>query len=291
MIIMGYSIDNKIDSDTSVLLTERTRSIDISEITEISIWDFSDLKSEINIPSAELEKWYNWYLYKNAYYYLKKRDTISNILNELLGEYISRYMELPTISYDLVADKTNNKVVGLLSKNFRRKDKRYKPSYKLNIFDNIYFNGCLFSMISHSKLHKTLCRLIVKDFYTCLKDRDINVICEKKLFGLNLGVSYDYEISFDKEDFDAPYYSPLFKNIFDYNYPIPITIDTICAMLEYNKYLGEQLDKMLEFDMVRALDNIRDAYKIFIPSEIEEYYLEFNKERKEHLKDKISKRL
>lgn len=195
-------------------------------------------------------------------------------------------MELPTINYELALEK--DKIIGLLSKNFRNKDKYYKLACKLSRLDLFRFNYYLSKFSEDKEIHKKLCRLLIKDFYTCLRDREINVLCEKGMCSLDLAPCFDFERAFNEESFENNYCNPLFKDILKRKHK-SITLDTLSAMLEYDDYLREQLDKMLEFDMVRALDNIRDKHKINIPPEVELYYLQFNECRKELLSRKLKK--
>ena len=90
--------------------------------------NFMKLSKKLNIPFIDLLLKKNWYLYNGEYYYFKKMSIAMRILNELLGEYLSKYMNLPTVEYTLALDY--DKVVGLLSKNFRRR--KTKRSICLN---------------------------------------------------------------------------------------------------------------------------------------------------------------
>lgn len=80
------------------------------------------LSKAINISLSDLILKNNWYVYNGEYYYFKKISIAMRVVNELLGEYLSKYMELPTVEYGLVLDF--NKIVGLLSKNFRSRQKK-----------------------------------------------------------------------------------------------------------------------------------------------------------------------
>ena len=63
----------------------------------------------------------------------------------------------------------------------------------------------------------------------------------------------------------------------------------IRKLFKNDTYFREQLEKMLDFDMLRALDNIRDDKKINLPEEVVQYYLNFNNLRKETMIKSLKK--
>ena len=63
----------------------------------------------------------------------------------------------------------------------------------------------------------------------------------------------------------------------------------IRRLFKNDPYFREQLEKMLDFDMLRALDNIRDDKKINLPEEVVQYYLYFNNLRKETMIKSLKK--
>lgn len=277
----------KIDTDLSLLYRDETHGIDCS-LLESPKEHLYILASILNIGVDDLDIKKNWYVYNHEYYYLKKRTTITCILNELLGEYISRYMELPTITYELALE--NQKIVGLLSKNFRRKDKKYIRACDLGFLDIFRLNYALSINSKDRELHETLIRIVVKDYFVCMRDRLINTLCEKKFNHIGVAPSYDYELSFDEAIFCDIYTNPLFQKYKKgSSIPRAIDLDIINSLMQNDDYFQEQFAKILEFDMVRCLDNLRDYYKINIPEEVAKYYVEFTNNRKEKLTKSLKK--
>lgn len=277
----------KMDNDLSLLYREDTRGIPSSEL-ERPGYSLDELAYILNIDRDILSRKDYWYKYKGELYYLKKRNIITYILNELLGEYMSRYMELPTIVYELALE--DEKVVGLLSKNFRRCDKEYKMTYDLGTIDALRLNYALSIFSRNKELHEMLIRLIIKDYFVCMRDRNVNTLCEKSSFHVSVAPLFDYEKSFSRDYFCDVYYNPLFtKNKRGMSTVQGIDMDILSMLMKYDKYFQDQFDKMMEFDMVRCLDNLRDYYKINIPEEVGSYYVEFNNNRKEELIESLKK--
>ncbi len=129
-------ITNKVNQDLSLLYRDNTRGIKCSSLESYkgTIYELSKI---LNVDVETLLYKNHWYLYQDEFYYLKKRACISYILNELLGEYISRYMSLPTVTYDLALD--DDKIVGLLSKNFLRSDGNYKQASEINFLNILHY--------------------------------------------------------------------------------------------------------------------------------------------------------
>lgn len=262
------------------------------------------LAKEINISIIEIILKNYWYIYDGEYYYLKKVYSAMRLVNELLGEYLSKYMGVPTIEYSLVLDL--DKIVGLLSKNFREKGKKYVlanelPLKKLSIFKNTLEQKKI------DDLRMLLDKILIKDFYSCLTDRNRNTLClVPRLGSVSLAPSFDYEYSFinerdalnqmpnqeAKNEFDI-YYSPIFvekSDIFCSSRDFyPITYDTIKGMMEYDEYLVSQFEKIMEFDILKALNEIQDTHGIKINQNLVDYYCNFDKTRKDQLENKIRK--
>lgn len=276
-----------VDFEIDKLSRSNTRGIDVNELKSINC-SLSRLAKVLNIDIKDLEKKDNWYLYNEDYYYFKRRECITYILNELLGVYISGYMGLSTINYELALD--DNKIVGLLSNNFCRKDKKYQRADSLNILYLCYLKYALSRYCHNKSLHEKLCKIIIKDYYSCMRDRKCNTLCETTFFNIDVAPLYDYERSFSLDFFSDEYYNPLFRLINLWGgYMQMINNDVIRDLLKKDEYFYSQMLKMMDFDMIRALDNIREKYKINIPDEIMTYYRTYDIDRKEELKQIIKK--
>lgn len=252
------------------------------------------LSKAINISLPDLILKNNWYVYNGEYYYFKKMSIAMRVVNELLGEYLSKYMELPTVEYELVLDF--NKIVGLLSKNFRNRQKKYYASYEVKRRDLSLFSTAIESH-KINELRKILDRLIMKDFYSCLTDRGNNTLISMNfLKKVSLEESFDYELSFvderestelnlgsEKPKYDT-YYNPLFVSKDPDSRYEGITYDTLREMLEYDEYLNEVFECIMDFDIKKALLDLEDAHNFKIADEMKEYYFDFDKLRKDELR-------
>lgn len=252
------------------------------------------LSKAINISLPDLILKNNWYVYNGEYYYFKKMSIAMRVVNELLGEYLSKYMELPTVEYELVLDF--NKIVGLLSKNFRNRQKKYYASYEVKRRDLSLFSTAIESH-KITDLRKILDRLIMKDFYSCLADRGNNTLISMTfLKKISLEESFDYELSFvderestelnlgsEKPKYDT-YYNPLFVSKDPDSRYEEITYDILRGMLEYDEYLNEVFERIMVFDIKKALLDLEDAHNFKIADEMKEYYLDFDRLRKDELR-------
>ncbi len=262
--------------------------------------NFMKLSKKLNIPFIDLLLKKNWYLYNGEYYYFKKMSIAMRILNELLGEYLSKYMNLPTVEYILALDY--DKVVGLLSKNFRRREKRYLKADEVNRKTLKPFSVAL-NKHEIDDFRKTLDRLIMKDFYSCLMDRGRNtLISVSKLKGVSLEESFDYELSFvdEREKLESnislfsnakydTYYSPLFRSKKLNAFYEEITYDTLREMLEYDDYLNGVFEYIMNFNMKKALLDVEDAHNLKIDREMKDYYINFDRARKQELRSALNK--
>lgn len=100
--------------ESRILLTSDTKYINIDDMQKITLDDLP-----FCMPLVSLGRSGDWYVNDNCVaYYLKRRGYLAIILNELIGEYLSKYMGLETVEYDLAYEDDN--IVGLFSKNFRK---------------------------------------------------------------------------------------------------------------------------------------------------------------------------
>lgn len=287
-------------SSETFLTGDETKGISFRDLSPTS-GNIEKLSKILNISEEELIIKNNWYFYEGEYYYYKKKLLAFRIMNELLGEYIAKYMSVPTIEYTLALD--GSKIIGLLSKNFRVKGTKYLPAEKLTEKEKEFFRKVLKGN-DINELRQLIDRIIVKDFYTCLTDRPGNVLVTKALFKRpGIAVSYDYELSFidrkdalepynksDKEEEFNTYLNPLFRSepFSGINY-IPIDYDYIKGMMEYDQYLIEQYEKMMGFDMGNALEEIQETKGLIIKDELIKFYKDYDALRKKELRDGIRK--
>lgn len=274
-----------------------TKGISIRDLEKANM-SILKLSKTLNVPISELVLKDNWYIYNGEFYYYKKLYHAMRVINELLGEILSDYMGLPSVHYSLALDYNN--IVGLLSKNFRIKGRKYaqasqiKPKYLQD------FSEALESR-EITNLRKIIDKTLIRDFYSCLSDCLNNTLVSASLLKqYRLAESYDYEMSFidsreDKEhilwgsdiehEYDT-YYNPLFiEGIINGKKEYKkITYDTLKSMLEYDEFLRSQLEKIMDFNMSESLEAIENTHGILIDDELKNYYKRFDRTRKEELR-------
>lgn len=278
-----------------------------NDIKGISIRDLEIIKEnrvkiakELNISLAEIILKNNWYIYDGEYYYYKRLDSAFRIMNELIGVYLSKYMGVSTIEYTLALDF--GKIVGLLSKNFRKLKKRYYLATCVNSKYLKKFSKSLNEPIV-DELRKSLDRLIMKDFYSCMTDRVRNTLVSMtRLKNVSLETSFDYEMSFIDErdslyprfekdethEFDR-YFNPLFYTDDEDKSYGEINYDTLKGMMEYDEYLIYLFERIMDFDIVKAIKCIEEENGMVVAEDLKNYYINFDKIRKDELSRNLRK--
>lgn len=269
----------KCSEDTSSLLsTEHPIGLDIKTLEPLAL-SKSELSKVLNIPIDQLEKSDNWYTDLENIYYVKKRALIKNIINELLGEYLSEYMDLPTIKQSLLLG--DDKVLGLVSENFRTKGIKYIKANDLSFKEHDKVNKILLSrpILVNQRHKREMANYIMRNFYANQADRVYNVLCYYRKSGIYLAPLYDYEMSFFHPD-DTLLVDSYFLGI-------DITPNLINHLVQIDFNMRDSVDKILEFDMVSALEYISNYYGINLPQQLSKYYLDYDEKRKALIKEKI----
>lgn len=272
----------------SMEMLDDIAAYDIS-VLQTGYSDFRDLNSAMHLPADEelseltqtsiedLEQYDNWYFIDGDCWYYKEVYRAFVLINELLGEKLSLYMDLPTIRYSLVSKE--GKLSGLISKNFKNQSENYAKGISIPPELIGYLQKCLIdrnkSISEHTR--RQLTSYLIRNFYSALCDRIANT-----LYAYNskepfiMAPLWDYESSFcDSELRD--YVDPLIYFPFSYHN---------CELLANNNdYFKYYLHKIWTFDIKRALQEIAFEHKIVIPSEFYKYYRQFDIERKEVLNE------
>lgn len=227
-------------------------------------------------PLDTLKRYNNWYFYEGDYYYLKELGSIIGLINELLGQYLSEYMELPTIEYHVV--QRDDKIVGLFSRNF----KSSSYDYSLGMYASKNLVSDIRKILTdkdyecNEDIRKQVTSYVVRNYYSALKDRLMNsMYAHNSKEKFIMAPLHDYESSFMDSEM-MTYIDPLINYCFNYE---------SCESLRHNnKYYAESLEKIYGFDILSALKVISDKYSIVIPSKVKDYYESFDKERKNFMK-------
>lgn len=264
-------VASHIDCNLDLLKTENSNIIDITHA------DFKmateELSKILNIDYDTLRRYPCWLNYDGEYYYLKQRDRISPIIREFLGVELSRYMNLPTITYQLAS--VEDEIVGLMSKNFRVQGRKYKAAIDSSELDGLKRELAVrYPYFFNEEYARLLARYLIRNYFACQKDRYVNVEYYKVGKHEYLAPLFDYECSF--EDIIKEYDDKLFV--------CPFNDDAISSLVKKNKYIKEYFEYILEFDFDDSLRNIENEQGILIPDEVCEEILEFGCKRKEGLK-------
>lgn len=259
-----------------ILLTSDTKYIRVDSMKKISSEDLS-----FSLPSNLEGRNGDWYENENGeQYYLKRRKYLAIILNELLGEYLSLYMGLETIEYDLAYDGDN--IVGLFSKNFRKKGIDYVYYHYLTEDEKKFIDRVLFlrAKTDWAKEYKQqYTDYLLRNFYANQGDKVFNVLCYRDSGLIYLSTLFDYELSFINSE-DSYIVDPfIIRDDFDYK--------LIRKMRKKDECLDESIEKILKFNMEDTLERIKSDFGIRIPDVVMEHYISYDEERKRLMKENI----
>ena len=268
-------IDKSVELNIDRIQTGYSRFDILDDAAKIILND--EIVSSINLPLSNISEYNNWYKKNDKQYYFKEIDSLVVLLNELLGEDLSIWMELPTVHYDIVTDR-EDRIIGLLSENVKRKNKIYIDSRNLdkssverirNIFtgDEIEYD---------TKFKRDLTYYVIRNFYSVLQDRYSNseVIWNGDSF--EIPPLMDYASSYN-DHLVGVYYDPLITFTF--------TQKEISYLRENNEFFLEALTRVFEYSYKDALLRLEKKYDIVIPVVVKQYYMQFGEWRKQVLID------
>lgn len=265
-----------------------TREYDIDSIrTGYSQYDISnsyskvymtdEIAKSINLSIIDTEHRNNWYYKDGKYYYFKKSKGVYSVINELLGEDFSRYMGLPTVSYELI-DNSEKETIGLISENVRKTGVIYCPCRFLSKSELDYIKHVFFDadFECDKKFKRDLTYYIVGNYFSTLRDRYINSEIIVREDGFEIPPILDYESSFFEHLMDV-YSDPMLSVTFD--------SETILMLRENNEYFDEALNRVMSYSMLDALNRIEKKHTFGIPMEIKTYYMNYAEYRKCFIED------
>lgn len=236
--------------------------------------------NDIGIANDVFCFWNNWYKFHDKWYYFKKImdekyfSSELRILNELIGEYLAKYLDIDTIHYDLA--KLNNNY-GLASENFIKKGSKYCFLNDISVPYNSYNTRNILllhreckNFDNYQKLVSEIFKQVAIDIYMNQTDRSYSNLQFRITNGeLHLAPLYDFEESF-RDPFNDEYRSNL----------LGLSIDDI---KDYHE-LTDILNRLLELNIINVIDKISEEKNIIISSQNKEYYKGFVEDRKMLLK-------
>ena len=232
--------------------------------------------------------WYNkdycyaqdWYKVNGKWFFYKDLGEYEGTLLELLGEEISRYFDLDTVSYQLA--RINKEGCGVVSENFCQKNYTYKDVWDLDLSDN--YGLSIFKTIEYMRmtpkdallLANDLKKLFIRDFYVTEKDRKgVNLLFKCKSNKIRLAPLYDYENSF----FDAT--KPYYENCLGW---LDLNKKDQQETLLNDDVFQELLYKLMDIKLKILIKNVEDKHGIIVPNYLKGYWLNHDKIIKKYVR-------
>jgi len=181
--------------------------LDLGQLTEknISLKDSMIPENKREFNCSEQSKLNYWLNINGQVCYFKTRTKRREIINEALGEVVSKYFKLPTVENNLACGETHvgeevKKVYGLLSIWARKPNVTY--SYFENDFKDAKTSGIetlnfLEKNFEGQPIVKDFTRFLAREYFSHEIDRVNNpILLAKENDSLSMGFLYDYEYQF-----------------------------------------------------------------------------------------------
>lgn len=231
------------------------------------------------------------YKYKNKWVYFKQDDSNKyypfSMIDELMGSYLARKMNLPTVKYKIARV---NKNYGLASANFKKSEYNYYTIDQL--IENYFFNSGIkniealleYTISEENKemFLKHLFTLFAIDIYMIQADRgmpNIQYQINKQSGNFDIAKVYDYSNCLDKIDSEQKY---LYNSLITFN---ERNIKTL--LNKYSEFI-EALNLCLEKNMVEIWEQICIDYyfnqNCSVYEKIKQYYEVKDKNQKNYIK-------
>ncbi len=272
---MILKLEDKYQNNSSIILKDESKVIDFKNASKMP---YEIITAKLNIPGSDKSRYDNWYSIMHESYYFKERARLQDIITELLGVYLSKYMGLDSVEYELAVQ--DGELIGLLSKNFRKENADYVYASNLTTEDRKKIRNYANAKVSIVSIpyKKMVYDYIMRLYYAATFDLANNVLCERKHSIPHISTLFDYEKSFMETEEDS-FYDPFLG--------ISISGKTIRVISETHPLMKHSISKALGFDITKAFKAIESEYNISIPDEVKAQYQEFNSERKDFIKDKV----
>lgn len=273
-----YSLNSLSDEEMQNINAIKSPGVRLYDIGNYHHIEADEELAQITMtPLDHLKKYNNWYFKNGEFVYFKKRTGLLQILNELLGEYLSEYMNLPTVKYKVV--EHDGEIAGLVSPIFKNSSYNYFPAYSLNREKLKKIKRILKdpSFECDEETRKLLTAYIVRNYYASQKDRMVNVLyATSSKSDFIMAPLYDYEASFDD-----PEMMHIPDPMIEYNF----NPESIAFLRQNNAYFEEYIELIKSFKIHVALKKIEMKKNIVIPSYAKEYYKDYDQKRKLYMKN------
>lgn len=184
------------------LITDKTPILNLEPNTNISKEEKIEV---IGVNSSLLEQYIKYMYYKNNYWYYFKKDEDNGafpfyIIDELMGTYLAKKRNLPTVSYEITQASNN---YGLASVNFKNKKQLYYNLESLlesvkfiTSIDNIeILKNYTINELNEQQFMSHLFNLFALDIHMLQKDRgdaNLQFQIDKETNYFDIAPLYDY---------------------------------------------------------------------------------------------------
>jgi len=230
-----------------------------------------------------------WLLINQKLYYFKAYNTKEKIIAELLGEEISKYFGLETVSFHLVKGYIIEKgvsihVYGVLSKWARKENSKYRtfedffenyPSY-----NNLEFLKILNQKFKGEPITSEFKKLLVREYITNEFDRLANeLLIEEKEKSFHLGYLCDYEEEFFSSNKIVSV--PSFYNINLSSY-------RVCDTILGDEELKLEFLKSLDIPYPEIFKKLEEEKDLHIEEKLKERIISHYQEKQKEIRLKLS---
>ena len=248
-------------------LHSRLVSVDFDFVPEIK-------KNNFNIDISGF-----WIKYEDDIYYFKSIDSSRRLLNELIGEEVSKFLGLDTVHMEIargfiIWNGQKKEYIGVMSKVALKPDVIYQSFANLkNEIKEYFFTNPTLGILNflsdrypHQPINSSFRKFLVRDFFTDETDRiDTELLIAKDKETVDLGFLCDYEQEF--MHYIYPKNIMQIPNLFSFDITSIKTMCQIARDPELTTYfkdivkcdLQEKYRKLIEEKRLRYLD-IDDNY-------------------------------
>jgi len=275
-------------------------------------YDITELSKQINTTPEEIIHKPSWFMIDGKWYYFKGMEKLERFINEILGSFLSKKYNLPTVDYKVASfDNGRYTIYGLISENFKLQNKSYSTTYdlKLPVYEQGLSNIVMIREYfknedDYYKFIVSILKATAIDFYMNQIDRvNENLLFVKEEDKIELAPLFDFSLAMDIgrksvcAHFDdiAGCYTYFYKEndkrekkkfgsaFLELTFPSP---ELKRLFRDYPEFY-ETFKSLIEFDMHEFIDYVEDSYPIVLPNYLKEHYMGYNKEKTSFMKKLI----